>query len=54
MSKMLTVDSYKNLIDRIKCSRAIVLWAIPSDEFLHPCLTDVSAVFIKELVNGDT
>jgi len=32
----------------------IVLWAIPSDEFLHPCATDVSVVFIKQTINNET
>jgi hypothetical protein len=41
--------SYKNLKDN-----PILLWAIPSDEFIHPCSTDVSALFIKDTVTGDT
>ena len=32
----------------------IILWAIPSDESLHPCATDVSAVFIKDVVTRET
>lgn len=47
------VSNYKDLIKKLRYV-PIVLWAIPSDEFLHPCATDISAVFIKELVNGDT
>jgi hypothetical protein len=47
------VNNYKDLIKKLR-HIPIVLWAIPSDEFLHPCATDVSAVFIKELVDGDT
>jgi len=31
-----------------------MLWAIPSDKFLHPCVTDISLVFIKQTVNGET
>ena len=32
----------------------IILWAISSDESLHPCATDVSAVFIKDTVSMNT
>lgn len=37
---MSNVLNYKN---------SIILWAIPSDESLHPCATDLSLVFIKEV-----
>jgi hypothetical protein len=50
MSNM--VSNYKDLIKKLH-HIPFVLWAIPSDEFLHPCVTDVSAVFIKELVDGE-
>src|ERR1035437_1333866 len=43
MSKVL--NFYKN---------PILLWAIPSDESLHPCATDISAIFIKDLVTKKT
>jgi len=46
-------DSYKKLLSDIKCA-PIILWAVPSDEFLHPCVTDVAVVFIKECVNKTT
>ena len=32
----------------------IILWAISSDESLHPCATDISAVFIKDVVTRNT
>jgi hypothetical protein len=47
------VESYKNLLKNIQ-NVPILMWAIPSDEFLHPCATDVSAVLIKELSNNKT
>ena len=47
------IDNYKDLIKTLYCV-PVVLWAVPSDEFLHPCSTDVSVVFIKELINGST
>ena len=47
------VESYKNLIESIQ-HVPILLWAIPSDEFLHPYITDVSAIFIKELIDNKT
>ncbi len=43
------VDSYKNVKNG-----PILLWVIPSDEFLHPCLTDISVVFIKDIENNKT
>ena len=46
-------ESYKKLLNDIRCV-PIILWAIPSDEFLHPCVTDISAVFIKECINKTT
>jgi hypothetical protein len=49
----IVVSNYKKLIESIKCV-PIVLWAIQSDEFLHPCATDVSAVFIKNTVSKET
>lgn len=30
------------------------MWAIPSDEFLHPCATDISLIFIKHTVSNET
>jgi hypothetical protein len=42
---MSTVLDYKN---------PIILWAISSDESLHPCATDISAVFIKDVVTRET
>jgi DNA polymerase I-like protein with 3'-5' exonuclease and polymerase domains len=45
---MLTIEGYKKLINHLKSS-PIILWAIPSDEFLHPCATDISIVFIKDI-----
>lgn len=45
MDSMFTFDGYKN---------PIILWAIPSDEFLHPCVTDVSVVFIKNFYTKET
>lgn len=48
-------DSYKNLLNEIQSSNSpIILWAIPSDEFLHPCATDVSLVFIKTVTDKKT
>ncbi len=47
------VESYKKFIESCRYV-PIVLWAIPSDEFLHPCATDVSVVFIKQTVNNET
>jgi hypothetical protein len=42
--------NYKKFLDTIKKNRSpIVLWAVPSDNFLHPCATDLSAVFIKNI-----
>ena len=38
----------------LKYKNSILLWAIPSDESLHPCATDVSAVFIKDLTTKKT
>lgn len=32
----------------------IFLWAIPSDEFVHPCVTDVSLVFIRDMARHVT
>ena len=32
----------------------LILWAIPSDEFLHPCATDVCAVFMKNVDTNET
>ena len=32
----------------------IILWAVSSDESLHPCATDISVVFIKDTVTRDT
>ena len=32
----------------------IILWAVSSDESLHPCSTDVSAIFIKDTINRTT
>src|SRR5271169_5859337 len=42
---MSTVLDYKN---------PIILWAIPSDESLHPSATDISAIFIKDVVTRET
>ena len=42
---MFTVLDYKN---------SIFLWTIPSDESLHPCATDISAIFIKDLETKKT
>jgi len=36
------------------CKDPIILWAIPSDEFLHPCVTDVSVIFIKNFHTKET
>jgi hypothetical protein len=47
------VESYKKFIESCRYV-PIVLWAIPSDEFLHPCATDVSVVFIKQTTNNET
>lgn len=47
------LSDYKKFIDSCRYV-PIIMWAIPSDEFLHPCATDISAVFIKETVYGDT
>ena len=38
----------------LKYKNSILLWAILSDESLHPCATDVSAVFIKDLTTKKT
>src|ERR1017187_7324889 len=45
---MLTFDNYN------KSQSPIVLWAIPSDEFLHSCVTDISIVFIKIIDTKET
>ena len=47
------VNNYKDLIKTLRCV-PVILWAVPSDEFLHSCVTDISVVFIKELMNGNT
>ena len=47
------VESYKKFMQSCRYV-PIVLWAIPSDEFLHPCATDVSVVFIKQTINNET
>lgn len=44
---------YKKLKENIE-NDPIILWAIPSDRFLHPCATDVSLVFIKNVVSKKT
>lgn len=46
-------DSYKKFIESCRYA-PIVLWAIPSDNFLHPCVTDVSLVFIKNTIDNTT
>jgi hypothetical protein len=47
------IEGYKNFI--ASCQHVpIILWAISSDEFLHPCATDISLVFIKHTVNDET
>lgn len=47
---MLIVDNYKDFIRNIQSLNSpVILWAIPSDEFLHSCMTDVSLVFIKTI-----
>ena len=43
------VELYKNLQNT-----PVLLWAIPSDEFLHPCVTDISLVFIKDIQSKKT
>ena len=49
------MESYKNFLDKIqRDSNSIILWAIPSDVFLHPCATDVSVVFIKNVDSKET
>jgi len=45
--------SYENFIKSSKYV-PIVMWAIPSDKFLHPCATDVSLVFIKLVRSKET
>lgn len=47
------IRSYKNFLEDIQ-NVPILLWAVPSDEFLHPCVTDVSAVFIRKLTSKQT
>ena len=47
------INDYKKFIKNCK-NVPIVLWAIQSDEFLHPCVTDVSVVFIKHTVSNET
>ncbi len=32
----------------------IILWGVPSDESLHPSATDISAIFIKDVVTRET
>ena len=32
----------------------LILWAIPSDEFLHPCATDVCVIFMKNVDTNET
>lgn len=49
----LTVDSY-HMSTMLDYKNPIILWAISSDESLHPCATDISAVFIKDTVNRTT
>jgi hypothetical protein len=41
--------SYKKLINV-----PIFIWAIPCDEFLHPCANDICAVFIKDVNTKET
>ena len=52
---MSTMESYKNFLNKIRKSCSpFILWAIPSDAFLHPCATDISAVFIKNVDTKET
>lgn len=46
-------SSYKSFIETTKYV-PIIVWAIPSDEFLHPCATDISLIFIKHTVSYET
>jgi len=49
------MESYKNFLEKIRKSRSpVILWAIPSDVFLHTCATDVSLVFIKNMDTKET
>jgi hypothetical protein len=47
------LGNYKELMEKLR-HVPIILWAIPSDEFLHPCVTDTSLIFIKELLDKNT
>lgn len=52
---METLQSYKKLIDHANTSGSpLALWAVPSDESLHPCATDLAAVFIRDCVSHAT
>ncbi len=44
------LEDYKKIIG----NNPLILWAIPSDQFLHPCATDVSVVFVKNLNTKET
>lgn len=49
------MDSYKKFLNTVRKDNCpLILWAIPSDEFLHPCATDVSIVFIKNANTKET
>ncbi len=47
------VEGYKKFMQSCR-NIPTLLWAIPSDEFLHPCATDVSLVFIKNTASEET
>lgn len=44
-----TLEKYRQFVGNIKNSpKTLFLYAVPSDEALHPCATDLSVVFIKD------
>ena len=52
---MLTFEKYQKFINDVRnYNRPIILWAIISDEFLHPRATDISVVFIKNIDTKET
>jgi hypothetical protein len=46
-------NSYKNLLEEIK-NHDIILCAIPLNNNVHPCVSKVCAVFIKDIISNKT
>lgn len=50
-----TLEKYRQFVNNLKSSpKTLFLYAIQSDESLHPCATDVSLVFIKDYHSNHT